>query len=192
MPPRRDDYFRNKWEIRLQKEIPDKTWKQCFIRTINLTMCTKLRAFQYRQTNWALTTNIDRFRCKLRNDAKCTFCEKHNETVEHLLVRCNIVRQKVWYPLKRWLYYFCFINFEIDEYEIIFNVYKDSFADMVNMIILIAKQYIYATKCLNNNLSFRELIQRIQMYKTIEEIINAKQNGKNEAKLLKWQMYDKI
>ena len=62
---------------------------------------------------------------------------------------------------------------------------------MVNTILLIVKQYIYATRCLSEQLSFSKMLQKIQMHKIMEEIIAERRNLSTKIKK-KWLMYDMV
>ena len=159
--------------------------------TKKLTLCTKLQSFQYRLLNDALVTNEHLFRWKVITNDSCTFCQKCTETVMHLLTECQVVAQKIWIPLKNWLNYFCYIDFVIVPYDIILNRYKDSFPALVNTILCITKQYIYATRCLGKDLQFQQLISKISQYRTLEYIV-AKRNGLLTKHNAKWQIYDVV
>ena len=118
--------------------------------------------------------------------ANCTFCNEFEETSIHLLVKCDQVKN-IWKALVKWLDHFCAVKLEVSAYVIIFNDYKDSFAGMVNTILLITKYYIYVQWCLNKELNF----QAIQKYKFIEEKA-ARLTGRVKQIKDKWTMYDFI
>ena len=107
-------------------------------------------------------TNVTLARYK-EIDAKCTFCEELDETPVHLLYECKYTC-KLWKAMGCWLDNFCFLNLELTPYIIIFNAYKEEFADLVNTIILTVKHYIYAQRCLNKKLNFVEVIKTIEKY----------------------------
>ena len=134
---RTDDKYRYKWEV-----ISDKTWNQHLNNVSKLTLSTKLRSFQYRLINFALTTNRELYRWKMKALPLCYFCGKYEETYTHIFMQCELVQKRIWRPLSRWLDYYCNITLDIDAYEYIFSVYKDVFSSMVNTIILIVKQYL--------------------------------------------------
>ena len=115
------------------------------------------------------------------------------EKTVHLFVKCPVVQSHIWAPLRRWLKYYCNVELgnENVEYEILFNRYKDSFQLMINTIILIVKQFIYAKKCLIQKLNFLELVSAITRMKNVEEYI-AKKNGKIQKHNKKWLMYDQV
>ena len=162
--------LRSKWENELNKEINDTDWNKIVTEVNKITNCTKLRAFHYRLTQRILTTNIHRNKWDPSVPSSCYFCKVNEETYSHLFVECTTV-QTIWRALKKWLYHFCYVEFDVDVYTILMNRYKDSFPKMVNTIILIVKQYIYASKCLENQLNFTEVVKRIQKYKTLEHIV---------------------
>ena len=182
---------RLKWEERLLYEIPTKKWLNLYKETKKLTLCTKLRFFQYRLMNNYLITNCRMSKWSKNVSPLCTFCQKEDETVIHLLCLCPMVK-KLWEALKRWLYYFCFLPFAQSDYEILFNQYKDSFPDMVNVIILITKQYIYAQRCLNNKLNFNSLLHKIVRYRNAEVKLAKKDSKLYEKIKYKWCMFDMV
>ena len=53
----------------------------------------RLRNFQYKILNGLCYMNNDLFRMKISNSDKCTFCGKGLETVEHLFMNVNTVKQ---------------------------------------------------------------------------------------------------
>ena len=177
------------WENRLGEEITDNSWKNMYVKISQLTLCTKLRFFQYRLVNNYLVTNV-RLSKYTNIPAECTFCKDSPETTIHLFCECKHVVQ-IWKTLAKWLKYFCMIDLEPTKYVIILNVYKDSFPDMVNTILLITKYYIYVQRCLKNSLSFTGVLQSIQKYKRIEEM-SAVILQKSKKIKTKWQMYDML
>ena len=172
-------------------ELSDKMWSKHIEKTKKLFQSTKHLAFQYRLINLALVTNIDMFRWGMKSSNRCTFCDQEKEIVLHMFAKCKHVIAKIWTPLKKWLYHFCFIELEICEFEIIFNEYIDSFPNLVNTLILITKQYIYAARCQECNLCFPELIKLIAKYGNIEQMI-AKKNKKSQEFDRKWEIYNRV
>ena len=129
-----DSKIKLKWEAELDKETYDEIWDMLIVNTNKLTLCTKLCYFQYRLTHRALITNVHRHKWDANVSELCTFCSKSPETYTHLFVNCQETH-KLWQNLSKWLYHFCFIEFETNAYDIMFNRYKDSFRQLVNTII---------------------------------------------------------
>ena len=188
---RMDDRVRGKWEKILDREITDVQWGKIMYKVLKVTNATKLRAFQYKINNLALTTNIQLEQWKIKPSDLCMYCKLTQETYLHLFCKCEYVLQKIWYPLKRWLDYFCFIPITIEPYEIIFNEYKGEFDELVNTIILTTKYFIYSRKCMNENLHFQELMSVIAQTKQIEKLA-AKRTKTYDKYEKKWLMYDKV
>ena len=182
---------RYKWECLLQIEITDKRWRNIITDVYTISNCTKLRWFQFRLLNHILTTNLQRSKWNTEISPKCVFCQKEDESIIHLFVTCEVVKKAIWLPLNKWLEYYCCIKIDIDANTILLNLYKDCFRIMTNTIILICKQYIYSTKCLNHKLSFVQLISKISHYKLLEKL-SAQKVNRNDIHEKKWLMYDLI
>ena len=180
-----------KWEKLLNRDFSNQLWEQIIMYIYKVTNCTKLRWFQFRQINLVITTNVRRARWYPNISSNCYYCQKAEETIQHLFVDCEVIRKKIWLPLKRWLYHHCFINFDIEPYDILLLRYRDSAKDLVNNIILIAKYYIYSTKCMGKQLNFAKLMYEVSYYRRIEEIIAIK-NDKKDIHVNKWSLYDRI
>ena len=67
-------------------------WKTIFKEAFRITKDTTMQWFQTRINHKNLATN--KFLCKIKvtNDPKCFFCSVSDETIEHLLWECNIVK----------------------------------------------------------------------------------------------------
>ena len=50
------------------------------------------------------------------------------------------------------------------------------FSDLINTVLLITKQYIYATKCLKEELSFMVLAQKLYEMQNLERIVTLRNN----------------
>ena len=181
---------KTKWEKELNFEINDNKWSKKFNDTKKLTLCTKLRFFQYRLLHRYLTTNVRVALWDTNVTNLCTFCKEKEETYLHLFVHCKHVK-KLWDALAKWLNNFCFIQVNFSEVIVIFNEYKEEFADLVNTICLIVKYFIYVQKCYNQLPTFPAMIQAITQYKCIEMKAAYKIGIAKKIKH-KWCMYDMI
>ena len=119
------------WEQTIRYEFSEKVWDNLYINVMKLTNSTKLRIFQYKIINRYLTTNINVARWDKNTSPLCSFCKDNEESLLHLFVQCKTVN-KIWSALARWLYYYCNVQLIIEPQVILFNMYKDSFQDMVN------------------------------------------------------------
>ena len=156
------------WEDILQREIRSDTWFDMYSATMKLTNSTKLRFFQFRLINGYILTNERVSKWDKNTPALCTFCGKEIETIIHLFITCTHTH-KMWVALKKWLDHFCFLQLDIEPFDLIFNMYKNEFKQMVNTLILIMKYYIYVKKIHGHKPNFSELLCQISKYKRIEE-----------------------
>ena len=76
----------------------------------------------------------------------------------------------------------------ISDCSIIFCDYVGKYAKMINVILLIFKQYIYATKCMNIQLTFMGSLARVVEYQKVEFRI-ANRNKKVMKHNDKWQPF---
>ena len=179
-----------KWENLTSHKFSEREWCQLYKETCKLTLCTKLRFFQYRIINGYLVTNVKLKQWKIIPSELCSFCKKEAETVLHLFVECEKVK-KIWKTVERWVHHFCFLGFTHDTYEIIFNKYKDSFPDLINSLLLLGKYFIYVRRCLKEDLNFNAFISMVVKYKKIE-LISVKNLGKYAKYEYKWCLFDMI
>ena len=124
------------------------------------------------------------------DDANCNFCQKENETIEHIFWGCENVQNLLgqvnsWFGDKD-------INQTFLKKTLIFGdvdtVYKD---DVYNAILLNIKYYIYTNRCLKKKLSFHSLKAcLINLYKT-EKII-AVRNPRIAEFQLHWSTFEKL
>jgi len=63
-----------------------------FIRPIETTIESALRAFQYKLLNRAIATNKYSEICKIKESNLCNFCQIEIEKIEHLFWECPIVQ----------------------------------------------------------------------------------------------------
>ena len=109
----------------------------------------------------------------------CTLCNQESETLKHLLVSCQVT-QIFWSQIcEKQL-----IEENINEFSILMNFVKPNPKFLANLIVLLAKFYIYRTHCNNGKLSiiaFSNSIKEIQM---VEKYISIKNNklGYHEVK----------
>jgi hypothetical protein len=131
-------------------DINSNEWKQIYILPFKATACTKLHWFQFRINHNILATNYFLKKIKIIDDANCNFCQKENETIEHIFWGCenvqNLLGQIIsWFSDKD-------INQTFLKKTLIFGdvdkVYKD---DVYNAILLNIKYYIYTNRCLKES-----------------------------------------
>ena len=134
-------------------------WLRSFFLLKSTTADTKLRWLQYRILHFIITTNSSVSKFIIGQDSNCSFCGAHSETILHLFWECKFV-QSFWKDFSSIINKKCVHshNFKFTENLIIFGkcntIYTDTICDL---IILIAKSYIYRCKVQNKPLNINIL-----------------------------------
>ena len=134
-----------KWNIKINDNIPDEEWNQIFNLAFTLTDDTKLQNFQFKLLHRLIYSNIVLLRMNLIESALCSFCSADIETLEHLFWECPVVN-RMWMDFKN-------IIEENSNKHIPFLCKTFLFGILnledrcINLCILILKYYVY--KCRN-------------------------------------------
>ena len=157
---------------------------ELFNNVYKITTNTKLRSFQYRFLHYSIVLNSHLFRWKIKNDNLCTFCQESKEDIVHIFLKCSIVKN-FWSGIRK----ICsgMGNFTLNDSEsnILFCLVHPSPEHIYNFVYLVAKQYIYATKCLNKQPSIIEFERRLAKIRSFE-CYYAKINNKLSSHCKKW------
>ena len=171
----------NKWNQQIDINLDE--WLNCFIFLKYTTRDTKLRWLQYRILHHILTTNRSVAKFNENQSHLCTFCNDHSETIEHLFWDCEKV-SIFWANLTQLINKRCqhVHNFRLDKQLILFGQSSCMYTDSVcNLMILMAKFFIYRSKVKNTPLLLNMFITEFyQRYCTEKIITKFYQNFKNE------------
>ena len=183
------DPARIKWQTELKTLIDEKEWSNIRVTPFTITLNTKLRYFQFRLLSNRLVTNTLRNRWCSNISELCSFCNKDKETVCHLLWTCEI-SAGIWKNFFKWFNYIHDTSVIISLKIVVLNNYIGQYADLINLCILIAKQYLYACKCLQDTPRVDQLIKRIFTNYFLEKTVATNTNSK--AKFYKkWSLFIK-
>jgi len=80
----------NKMKIKYPQLVVD--WKKIYSLPFTVTVETKIRECQYKILNDIVYTNDKLFRFKMIESPLCSFCQKEDESLEHLLFHCKITK----------------------------------------------------------------------------------------------------
>ena len=169
-----------KWEIDLSIQIHEQDWMGYFDILYSSTNNNKLKFFQYRLLHRFLTTNIDRYNWKQIESSSCQICGLHPETYLHLFIDCEYVKI-LWAKLFNWFARVTHLHYGIDsnlsKEEIILGLAINNDLDkLLNIILLITKQYIYAVKCASRHPNLNELYKRIYKQMLVDKHVAYKTN----------------
>ena len=169
-------------------------WKNIYQLPGRVTLDTRTRAFQYKILNRILYTNSILYKMKLIPSPLCTFCGDHEETLEHLLVKC-VYKKEVWSATTSWLNNHNIQVDKLDEITILFGCFNNNLdSNLLNHIIIVGKYYIchniIYTIYICRNKNIKPSLSLLKA-KTIQirklELFIAKKNKKEAFHYRKWQ-----
>ena len=153
-------YF-EKWNKTLLNDLTMEEYLQAFKRIYLVTDITKLREFQYRLLLNKIFTNDILYKWKKVESENCNICDKTvKQTIVHLLIECNKSKE-IWYQLK-----LIFISYEYNwsDKAIVTNSVHENPKHVINLVTLIAKQFIFQQKCLEITPNYNNLRREISFY----------------------------
>ena len=167
---------------------------QSSIQKINaITSITKLRDFQYRLLCNAIFANDRLFHWKKSDTQKCDYCPCIKQTTRHLLVECENSIQ-IWDGLKHYLKHKTDIDLtptEFTQSRILLNNVHPKPGNVVNVMVLVAKQHIFASKCQGKKPLMHEILNKIKRICQIEKY-NAIRNGRHKKWKETWEKYETV
>lgn len=163
------------WNNDLRINLDKRKMNRIFTNVKEITMSSKLRYFQYRILVRALILNVRVAKWDPDVSHKCTFCDAYPETIVHFFYEC-IYAKKIWNPLVKWCKYMydCDCQFSLE--NVILNNYRGSNRSLINVLILIAKFYLYKVRVIKAKPSFLEFIADVDRIKAIERVISISNN----------------
>ena len=175
-----------RWQFRLKTSILYDDFLKLMVNINKITNSTKLRSFQYRLLNLSLVLNVQLKTWKICDTDKCSFCNTETETLEHIFFDCpktKVLLNSIQSIL---------ISYQPDTKEynltkenILFNNVDVNPGSLVNCIVLIMKQMIYANRCLKKRITVQQLKEKIEFTRKVE-LYNTKQNNKCRIYYCKW------
>ena len=138
-------HYQLKWENILQQNIQ---WKNKNLNIFKITIDSKIIWFQYRIVHRIIATNKLLFHMNIRNNALCSFCKIHQETIIHLFFECeNIIN--LWRRLELWFNENNSIILHFNLLNVLF-LFDGCKYKAINICIVLIKIYIYKCRITNN------------------------------------------
>lgn len=135
-----------KWQQNNMEQI---NWYEAFFNLHKSTNDTRLIWFQYRVLHNILSTNRSVSKYNPLQSERCQLCKIHPEFISHLLFECSITK-KIWKELCSIINSKCSHanNLSLSRVQILFGVEENGQKtdQILKLIILIAKQYVYKCK----------------------------------------------
>ena len=124
------------------------------------------------------------------NDDKCTFCGDYPESTLHLLIECHYSTE-LWNSIFKYIEEISGVLIVPTKAEIILGVIENDLSNFYNNIMIIGKQYIYASRCLHKRPCIQVLIQKIRLERKLQ-YMSAVQNGKLNHWTNKWFLLEDL
>ena len=165
-------------------------WNTIYSHVFKTTGDVQLRWFQCRLLHRLLPTQRYLFYCKIVDSPICNFCEKDEQTIEHMLYDCTFVT-RFWNELQQILQNKCqhCSTLILGKQLTLFGWKDDVGMDPVSdFIILFAKFYIYKCKLENNTPQIDNFLLVLKHRYILEKYIAAI-NGKTIHFEQNWKLY---
>ena len=158
-----------KWENTFS--INPSEWKKIFTKPFKTTSDCQLRWFQLRILYRIIPTRKYLFLCKIVETPLCLYCDGQEDSLVHMIWGCP-VSQKFWSDLTSEIREKCehVNNFVCSESLVIFGMTRQSKTDSVmDLIILMAKFYLYKSKLLNTAPSIVTFMRSLKLRYKVEK-----------------------
>ena len=178
--------FIDKWETKLNVNIPVSKWSViCNIPFMITTDC-RLRWFQYRLVHRILGVKSFLYRIGKGDNDLCTFCQVETETLVHLFCTCEIV-STFWKQFRDWIKNDLNMELLLNNEAILFGIFNKNWGTL-NLILLLCRYHIYKMKMNGGKPSLTLLQRDIQSYYSLEKYIFTT-NGDTAKFHLKWDRF---
>ena len=143
-----------KWENEFYGNNID--WKKIYSLPFQISDNPNIQWLQYRINHHILATNNYLQKINVTENNLCDLCKTEPESIKHLFWNCPKTKQLI-SEVKLWLNMSLNINLTFTEADMIFGIIdKSQHYEILNLIILTIKKYIYNTKYKQNELSFNQ------------------------------------
>jgi len=161
-----------------------------FVSNYRGILNNKFKDFQFRLLHNAIITNIQLKKWNLLNDDSCTFCQTQPESVLHLLIDCHY-SNKIWVSLFDYIAEVSGVLISPNKEEKILGIHDNDLSSFYNNVMIICKQYIYASRCLKKKPCIKVLIKKIKFERKLE-YLSAIQNDKLNLWNDKWKLFESV
>lgn len=135
----------NKWNTKLNIDMDIQCFLDNFSHIYKMTKSTKLRDFQFRFLHRIIFCSKTLFDWKLVDSPRCTFCQDHYETVEHLFFYCPFTARFI-EMFQAWFEAVTTDEVLITVSDFFFCNHED---ELLNILMLIAKQHIFQRRVID-------------------------------------------
>ena len=179
------DGAKTHWKRDLNIQIHD--WPKLLTDIKKIATSTKLRYFQYRVLNRIITTNLLRSKWDPLISPLCSFCGQQLETILHIFWSCPVI-QLLWTSITGWFKRMLSLEINLTPEIVILNDYQSDCKNWINCVVVMVKQFIYASKCLHIIPTCLGALTKIHQYCMIEKTIAFKRQCTSNF-FKKWHLF---
>ena len=163
------------WQAELHGRTTDEDIYEAFGHLYTITPATKYQVFQFKILHRILVTNEDLYKWKIKETDLCTFCQEEIETIVHLFLECEVIKQ-FWLQIEEWLYQINNTRIHIQPIEIILGKINIE-NKLYDLIYLACKHYIYSCRCTHTFPTLRDCVNKIRQLYELEKQIAIKHDN---------------
>ena len=123
--------------------------------------------------------------CKIRESDLCSFCHQDKETIEHLFWTCPVVHA-FWEELIACFWPYIDMSAVLNLRNVLLGITNTKQFELINLIILMVKRYIYVQRCKEaylNLIGFINILKRsynleVEIYKDKSVMVKGRQDEK--------------
>jgi hypothetical protein len=172
------------------KEMDSEFWANIYKNSFQYCRETKLQSLQYRLINRIINCQQKLMQWKIINNSICKFCNLE-DTLIHFFLQCSNTKN-LWYMILNWWNSLDIIKIELFSHDLseclLFGFpIKDPIFNLLNLICLNVKWYIYQQKALGKNerINLTSFLPRLKNKLNIEERIFEKYKKDKELDIIK-------
>ena len=160
-------------------------WKKCYKIPKIASMEYKIQSFQYQILKRSLVTNKFLYLCKIKDSSNCYFCKNEVETIKHLLYDCQVVK-RFWNDLCNIMPEELKFRNYCNRKSVLVGETHYRHNALINQIIILAKRYIYVSKCLDKHINRSNFMHYLKGQYNVEIGIANKEQKKHLSE--KWNI----
>ena len=179
----------NKWHVELNKTFGVPFWNNLYNFTASIKHDNKIKWMQFQIVRNCQFSNYRVSKFKPNISPLCSYCENFDEKLSHLYFQCVKV-EEFWDRVRDFFSFFDVI-IPLNITTILFGYIRESSDSKINLIILVAKRYIWVNKFNETPLSINAF--RNVFKKKLNEINDMFEYRNEQEKFVEWQpIYDVI
>jgi hypothetical protein len=185
---------KNRWiELYDDMNLDENFWKLIYETPSTLTKNSKVLMVQYKLIHRILAVNHNLKKWKIRDNSTCNLCGEE-ETIEHFIFHCSDTTT-LWASIMKWWKTEFEFSIPITILEVLFgipNERNDKYINLLNVIILYAKHYIYYAKKKEERVDLYNYLLALKIELKLKKNYY-KENNKINIFNSKWlELYEKI